>query len=84
MLEFYFTDKRTLGLFNQGPLGPCFDGFATHLRKLGYHPVVAQVLEVLGPFALPELLEGRPGGMVLLLDAAHVAPAILKEWAWHS
>ena len=42
MLKFYFTDKRTLGLFNQGPLGPCFDGFATHLRKLGYHPVVAQ------------------------------------------
>ena len=42
MLEFYYTDKRKLELFNRGPLGPHFDGFAAYLKKLGYHPVVAQ------------------------------------------
>ena len=36
MLEFYYTDKRKLELFNRGPLGPYFDGFAAYLKKLGY------------------------------------------------
>lgn len=36
MLEFWYKEKRTLADFRRGPLGPHFDGFATHLKAEGY------------------------------------------------
>lgn len=36
MLEHFYKERRTLVDFRQGPLGPYFDGFAAHLKTLGY------------------------------------------------
>jgi len=36
MLEYWYTDRRTLVDFRRGPLGPYFDGFAAHLKAMGY------------------------------------------------
>lgn len=36
MLEQWYKEKRTLADFRRGPLGPCFDGFAAHLKTKGY------------------------------------------------
>jgi integrase/recombinase XerD len=36
MLEFFYEDRRTLVDFRRGPLGPCFDGFARHLKESDY------------------------------------------------
>ncbi|MFH1799843.1 MAG: site-specific integrase [Candidatus Omnitrophota bacterium] len=42
MLELFYKERRALVDCRQGLLGPHFDGFAAHLKKAGYHPVVAQ------------------------------------------
>ncbi len=36
MLEYFYSDHRALIDFRRGPLGPCFDAFAAHLKKQGY------------------------------------------------
>lgn len=36
MLEYWYKERRTLVDFRRGPLGPHFDGFASHLKRLGY------------------------------------------------
>jgi integrase/recombinase XerD len=36
MLEYWYKERRTLVDFRRGPLGPCFDGFAAHLKDRGY------------------------------------------------
>jgi site-specific recombinase XerD len=36
MLEYWYSEKRTLVDFRRGPLGPHFDGFAAFLQAKGY------------------------------------------------
>lgn len=38
MITQHFTDPGTILRMREGPLGPYIDGFATHLRELGYPP----------------------------------------------
>jgi integrase/recombinase XerD len=36
MLEYWYKERRTLADFRRGPLGPHMDGFAAHLKRMGY------------------------------------------------
>lgn len=44
MLEYYYKERRSLVDFRRGPIGPYFDGFATHLKGKGYAHIYVKTI----------------------------------------